>query len=59
VTRLQLLQHVHLQEIAIFLPEGEITVGVASGASTSDRVGGETIRALFEVANHGFADEEF
>jgi len=34
-------------------------VGVTSGASTSDRVVGETIRALFEIANHGFADEEF
>ncbi|WP_161632569.1 hypothetical protein [Candidatus Synechococcus spongiarum] len=58
MTRRQLLTN-HLQEIAIFLPGGKITVGVTSGASTPDRVVGETIRALFEVANHGFADEEF
>ena len=34
-----------------FLPEGDITVGVTSGASTPDRVVGETIRALMEIAN--------
>ena len=40
-----------LEVLSPFLPEGHITVGVTSGASTPDRVVGETIKALFDIAN--------